>query len=91
MGNYGVLHLSIPRSCMSLIFFWFYLFFQTLPSSAFIEPLPLIDTVAQMLGKDVYSKPITDADRVKVWNLFDYGNCNSLFLQIISSSKTQAD
>ncbi|WJX51472.1 hypothetical protein P8452_37667 [Trifolium repens] len=40
--------------------------FQTLPSSAFIEPLPLIDTVAQILGKDVYSKPITDADRVKI-------------------------
>ncbi|KAK2416735.1 protein argonaute [Trifolium repens] len=38
---------------------------KTLPSLAFIEPLPLIDTVAQILGKDVYSKPITDADRVK--------------------------
>ncbi|WJX78255.1 hypothetical protein P8452_61499 [Trifolium repens] len=38
----------------------------TLPSLAFIEPLPLIDTVAQILGKDVYSKPITDADRVKI-------------------------
>ncbi|KAK2416734.1 protein argonaute [Trifolium repens] len=39
---------------------------KTLPSLAFIEPLPLIDTVAQILGKDVYSKPITDADRVKI-------------------------
>jgi hypothetical protein len=34
----------------------------------------VIDIVAQILGKDVYSKPISDADRVKVWNLIDYGN-----------------
>ncbi|KAK2443989.1 protein argonaute [Trifolium repens] len=38
----------------------------TFPLSAFIEPLSLIDIVAQILRKDVYSKPITDADRVKI-------------------------
>jgi len=36
---------------------------------AFIEPLPVIDFVAQILGKDVLSKPLSDADRVKVWSL----------------------
>jgi len=35
-------------------------------SMAFIEPLPVIDFVAQILGKDVHSKPLSDADRVKV-------------------------
>ncbi|KAK9268371.1 hypothetical protein L1049_000120 [Liquidambar formosana] len=35
-------------------------------STAFIEPLPVIEFVAQLLGKDVYSRPLSDADRVKV-------------------------
>ncbi|KAH1248480.1 Protein argonaute PNH1 [Glycine max] len=35
-------------------------------SMAFIEPLPVIDFVAQILGKDVLSKPLSDADRVKI-------------------------
>ncbi|KAI4335791.1 hypothetical protein L6164_014401 [Bauhinia variegata] len=35
-------------------------------SMAFIEPLPVIDFVAQILGKDVYSRPLSDADRVKI-------------------------
>ncbi|KAH1246694.1 Protein argonaute PNH1 [Glycine max] len=35
-------------------------------SMAFIEPLPVIDFVAQILGKDVHSKPLLDADRVKI-------------------------
>jgi len=35
-------------------------------SMAFIEPLPVIDFVVQILGKDVLSKPLSDADRVKV-------------------------
>uniref|UniRef100_A0A7N2RFG2 PAZ domain-containing protein n=1 Tax=Quercus lobata TaxID=97700 RepID=A0A7N2RFG2_QUELO len=35
-------------------------------STAFIEPLPVIDFVAQILDKDVYSRPLSDADRVKV-------------------------
>ncbi|KAL0906961.1 hypothetical protein M5K25_025496 [Dendrobium thyrsiflorum] len=35
-------------------------------SAAFIEPLPVIEFVAQLLGKDVLSRPLTDADHVKV-------------------------
>ncbi|KAM3713994.1 hypothetical protein ACJW31_01G297700 [Castanea mollissima] len=35
-------------------------------STAFIEPLPVIDFVAQILDKDVYSRPLSDADRIKV-------------------------
>ncbi|KAG2718642.1 hypothetical protein I3843_03G220900 [Carya illinoinensis] len=35
-------------------------------SAAFIEPLPVIDFVAQILDKDVFSRPFSDADRVKV-------------------------
>ncbi|CAL5184828.1 unnamed protein product [Lathyrus oleraceus] len=35
-------------------------------SMAFIEPVPVIDFVAQILGKDVHSKPLSDADRVKI-------------------------
>lgn len=34
-------------------------------STAFIEPLPVIEFVAQLLGKDV-SKHLSDADRVKI-------------------------
>ncbi|KAL5975230.1 hypothetical protein ACLOJK_031909 [Asimina triloba] len=35
-------------------------------STAFIEPLPVIEFVAQILGKDVSSRPLSDSDRVKV-------------------------
>ncbi|KAL0903812.1 hypothetical protein M5K25_025865 [Dendrobium thyrsiflorum] len=35
-------------------------------STAFIEPLPVIEFVAQILGKDVISRPLSDADRVKI-------------------------
>lgn len=35
-------------------------------SAAFIEPLPVIEFVAQLLGKDVLSRPLSDSDRVKV-------------------------
>ncbi|KAK1259791.1 Protein argonaute PNH1 [Acorus gramineus] len=35
-------------------------------STAFIEPLPVIEFVAQVLGKDISSRPLSDADRVKV-------------------------
>ncbi|KAG0487287.1 hypothetical protein HPP92_009382 [Vanilla planifolia] len=34
-------------------------------SAAFIEPLPVIEFVAQLLGKDVLSRPLSDADHVK--------------------------
>ncbi|XAR57292.1 hypothetical protein NMG60_11025377 [Bertholletia excelsa] len=35
-------------------------------SAAFIEPLPVIEFVAQLLGKDVISRPLSDSDRVKI-------------------------
>ena len=35
-------------------------------ASAFIEPLPVIEFVAQILGKDVHLRPLSDADCVKV-------------------------
>lgn len=35
-------------------------------STAFIEPLPVIDFVTQLLTRDVSSRPLSDADRVKV-------------------------
>ncbi|KAJ4952343.1 hypothetical protein NE237_029175 [Protea cynaroides] len=35
-------------------------------SIAFIEPLPVIEFVAQILGKDIWSRPLSDADRIKV-------------------------
>ena len=45
---------------------------SNLSSMVFIEPLAVIDFVAQILGKDVLCMPLSDADCVKVWNLFDY-------------------
>lgn len=35
-------------------------------SAAFIEALPVIEFVAQLLGKDVLTKTLSDSDRVKV-------------------------
>ena len=35
-------------------------------STAFIEPLPVIDFVTQLLNRDMSSRPLSDADRVKV-------------------------
>ncbi|XP_065010248.1 protein argonaute PNH1-like isoform X2 [Musa acuminata AAA Group] len=35
-------------------------------STAFIDPLPVIEFVAQVLGKDVLSRPLSDADRIKI-------------------------
>ncbi|XAR49048.1 hypothetical protein NMG60_11032078 [Bertholletia excelsa] len=35
-------------------------------SAAFIEPLPVIEFVAQLLGKDMISRPLSDSDRVKI-------------------------
>lgn len=36
-------------------------------SAAFIEALPVIDFVAQLLGKDVLSRPLSDSHHVKVF------------------------
>ncbi|KAJ8637677.1 hypothetical protein MRB53_011944 [Persea americana] len=35
-------------------------------STAFIEPLPVMEFVAQILSKDILSMPLSDADRIKV-------------------------
>ena len=35
-------------------------------SAAFIEPLPVVEYVGQLLGKDVLSRQLSDADRIKV-------------------------
>ncbi|POO02072.1 Exonuclease/helicase-like [Trema orientale] len=35
-------------------------------SAAFIEPLPVIEFVGQLLGKDVLSRPLSDSDRIKI-------------------------
>ena len=62
-------------------------------STAFIEALPVIDFVAQILGKDVMSRPLSDANRIKV--SFAVGNkesgvvlqcgmpCSSCYLLVI--------
>ncbi|CAA6666327.1 unnamed protein product [Spirodela intermedia] len=34
--------------------------------TAFIEPLPVIEFAAQILGKDTLSRPLSDADRIKI-------------------------
>ncbi|KAJ8559744.1 hypothetical protein K7X08_003802 [Anisodus acutangulus] len=35
-------------------------------STAFIEPLPVIDFVSHLLNRDISSRPLSDADRVKI-------------------------
>ncbi|GFZ07637.1 Stabilizer of iron transporter SufD / Polynucleotidyl transferase [Actinidia rufa] len=35
-------------------------------STAFIEPLPVIDFVTQLLNREVSSRPLSDADRIKI-------------------------
>ncbi|TVU14872.1 hypothetical protein EJB05_38368, partial [Eragrostis curvula] len=35
-------------------------------STAFIEPLPVIDFVAQLLNRDISVRPLSDSDRVKI-------------------------
>ncbi|KAF8014501.1 hypothetical protein BT93_H0343 [Corymbia citriodora subsp. variegata] len=35
-------------------------------SAAFIEPLPVIEFVTQLLGKDVLSRQLSDSDRIKI-------------------------
>ncbi|KAF5176317.1 argonaute like [Thalictrum thalictroides] len=35
-------------------------------SAVFIEPLPVIEYIAQLLGKDVFSRILSDSDRVKI-------------------------
>ncbi|XP_039779696.1 protein argonaute 1C-like isoform X1 [Panicum virgatum] len=35
-------------------------------ATAFIEPLPVIEFVAQLLNSDIHSRPLSDAERVKI-------------------------
>ncbi|KAM0897314.1 hypothetical protein ACQ4PT_022671 [Festuca glaucescens] len=35
-------------------------------ATAFIEPLPVIDYIAQLLSSNIHSRPLSDADRVKI-------------------------
>lgn len=63
-------------------------------STAFIEPLPVIDFVIQLLNRDVTARPLSDADRVKVrfcpynfivlWNKMNLCSVSSsvIFLQV---------
>lgn len=54
--------------------------FADMSSTAFIEPLPVIDFVTQLLNRDVTSRPLSDSDRVKVilFYLFPWCNCDHL-------------
>lgn len=41
-------------------------------STAFIEPLPVIEFVSQLLNRDIQGRPLSDSDRVKVGLTCDY-------------------
>ncbi|KAL5647749.1 hypothetical protein ACJX0J_042104, partial [Zea mays] len=46
----------LPRGILLLV---------DMSSTAFIEPLPVIDFVAQLLNRDISVRPLSDSDRVK--------------------------
>lgn len=50
----------------SLLFMCYISYIIDMSSAAFIEPLPVIEFVGQLLGKDVLSRPLSDSDRIKV-------------------------
>lgn len=53
--------------------------FSDMSSTAFIEPLPVIEFVTQLLNRDVTSRPLSDSDRVKVrLSCFYLDHCYSL-------------
>lgn len=72
--NIGKLKLTIKNLYCDLYIFYlsessyysFHSLFKDMASAAFIEPLPVLEFVAQLLGKDVLSRPLSDSDRVKV-------------------------
>ena len=45
-------------------------FAADMSSTAFIEPLPVIEFVNQLLNRDVSARPLSDSDRVKVGLFF---------------------
>ncbi|KAE9606284.1 putative post-transcriptional gene silencing PAZ-Argonaute family [Lupinus albus] len=60
-----IIHVNISN-LVSFLFHFSFVLIIGMSSMAFIEPLPVIDFVAQILGKDVTSKPLSDSDRVKI-------------------------
>ncbi|XP_052113985.1 protein argonaute 10-like [Arachis duranensis] len=40
-------------------------------SAAFIEPLPVVEYAAQLLGKDLLSRQLSDADRIKACKIVE--------------------
>jgi hypothetical protein len=56
--------------------------FTDMASAAFIEPLPVVEFVGQLLGKDVLSRPLSDADRIKVHS--DMGRACEVIYYVIN-------
>lgn len=48
--------------------------------TAFIDPLPVVEFVAQILGKDVSNRPLSDADRIKVYFQNNFRICTQHFI-----------
>lgn len=65
-----LVHAAYSINLHSIIIFVENYYYADMSSTAFIEPLPVIDFVQQLLNRDVSSRPLSDADRVKV-RLFD--------------------
>ena len=52
-------------------------------STAFIEPLAVIDFVTELLNRDVTARPLSDADRVKVTPIFFSVTLLLLFFTVV--------
>lgn len=66
------LHCNLQSCHWFLPLLMFYICLVDMSSTAFIEPLPVIDFVTQLLNRDVLSRPLSDADRVKVSYYFNF-------------------
>jgi hypothetical protein len=55
-------------------------------STAFIEPLPVIEFVAELLNRDISARPLSDSDRVKVQFLFSVFFTNNFLIQCFVTS-----
>ncbi|KAG7021819.1 Protein argonaute PNH1, partial [Cucurbita argyrosperma subsp. argyrosperma] len=56
----------LPELTFLMVSFGNCISYPDMSSTAFIEAIPVIDFVAQILNKDVYSRPLSDADRIKI-------------------------
>jgi len=56
-------------------------------SAAFIEPLPVVEFVGQLLGKDVLSRQLSDADRIKVLDFVNKGLFGLAYLSLTIASE----